>query len=298
MSTESTEDSEAARRVALATTTSGAADGGVGGGGDANVLDMAAMAEQSEVLEAELPARFAAAEAVCERAEDGGLRGSADEQASAVAVAAAEMERCMLAVRRHAIFSPNEEAEDVNTEDLKYVLGEYHLAKISSRLSPIGGGPAARLAGVRRAAGYMEAFVTRCKQLGLERAGIEVGESVSRAGDPAARRAAKIDRYRMVKAAKARMAVGSFAVVVVVVVVAAASDCLRRYLCRCLCRCLCLGRLCLLSLSVSTLSITVITVTVAVAVSVSASLRFSSTFCLSVSRAQRATRAPGHNVYA
>jgi hypothetical protein len=120
--------------------------------------------------------------------------------------------RCAEMVRRDGVFSKDEIVEDINTEDLRYVLIEYYLASLQSR-STGPTTPAVRARTLVEAKAGYEAFLERVVALGIISAseGLTLGVGTGAGGAPRIGggndlRSAKIERFKRTQAAKKRLA--------------------------------------------------------------------------------------------
>ncbi|KAF2396628.1 phosphatase 2A-associated protein [Trichodelitschia bisporula] len=127
-----------------------------------------------------------------------------------LAAAIALYEESLKAAREVALFSPNETLEDVNSGDLQYMLINYHLAELSTKIT--GGDRKAHILHARR---YYEAFLklldsydmlskSDSKLYGQYTEAPDMFSTASRT-DAAARRETKIARFKEEKALKSKL---------------------------------------------------------------------------------------------
>lgn len=140
---------------------------------------------------------------------------------AAIERALSALSRCDLAVERAALFSSNEDADDISTASLKYLLIPSMRAELLSA-APCSGGPEQRLQHVTAALSSISDFLTRAVQYGIVKgtaaaaAGVssrdDEGEEASAAVrrvptaaalDPGARRIAKIERFQRTRVLQA-----------------------------------------------------------------------------------------------
>eukprot|EP00931_Biecheleriopsis_adriatica_P105183 TRINITY_DN79752_c0_g1_i1.p1 TRINITY_DN79752_c0_g1~~TRINITY_DN79752_c0_g1_i1.p1 ORF type:complete len:412 (+),score=122.00 TRINITY_DN79752_c0_g1_i1:99-1238(+) len=100
-------------------------------------------------------------------------------------------------VMKLRLFSPNEELDDINTTDLKYLLVPYLLAEVTAATRDIED----RIAALRRALLYWRAFAADCHRLKVAHADDirAIDRSPEDALDPASKRDEKIARYKRTK---------------------------------------------------------------------------------------------------
>jgi len=117
---------------------------------------------------------------------------------------------CDECVRKFALFSKNEDKEDVNTEDLCFVLLNYYVAKLRMKIISIeqgGSGPSARLETVVAGRQAFDAFLERCNVLGL----LDSADKAlflsfqTDSAPPRPSREVKMGRYMKSRAAKNRL---------------------------------------------------------------------------------------------
>lgn len=110
--------------------------------------------------------------------------------------------RVSLLVTKSGVFSSNEILEDVNTSDLKYLLTDFYLGDLYTKVSTTD-----RLKAITTAQGYFTAFLDRCLSYAIlmkaEKDGYEQVEAPSK--DPAVRRQLKIDRHKKKKELKIKV---------------------------------------------------------------------------------------------
>eukprot|EP00887_Chlorella_sp_A99_P004672 scaffold4.g4672.t1 len=109
-----------------------------------------------------LPALFAAARAALWRADE--LPPADARSAAALALAGSALAQAAAMVDALALFSPNEELEDVATSDLRYLLIPFHQAEVAERSRTAV--PAARATALEHAACLYHAFLHRLRQYG------------------------------------------------------------------------------------------------------------------------------------
>ena len=206
--------------------------GGIGGSGGDSALPLL---RASSTPAASLSAEYLRAEALYHHisagsplAECNGGDGSSHDLARHTTDALAAFLRCSEAIRREALFSSNEDAADVPTAHLQYLLCEYYVASLWQR-APVSAGAAgdlasARLAQLRSARAELEAFLHRIVSVrGLvadaDARAIGLIDTVSRAGssssssggrvpdraDPGTLRSQKIERFKRGSAAAKRL---------------------------------------------------------------------------------------------
>jgi len=100
-------------------------------------------------------------------------------------------------VMRLRLFSPNEELDDINTADLKFLLVPYLLAEVTAATRDM----ESRLSSLKRALVYWRAFSADCQRLQVAHADDlrAIDRSPEDALDPASKREEKIDRYKRCK---------------------------------------------------------------------------------------------------
>jgi hypothetical protein len=133
---------------------------------------MAALAEGSKQEEEEdfvddddlpLPVLFAEATDIYKRIVIGGV-----EEEAAINRCMAVLDKVASLVRLAGVFSPNESADDIQTNDLQYLLVDYMVAKLIPRAQSRGTfDPRARLAALRRSKAEHIVFLARCDALSL-----------------------------------------------------------------------------------------------------------------------------------
>ncbi|KAI9884829.1 MAG: Dicer-like protein 1 [Watsoniomyces obsoletus] len=135
---------------------------------------------------------------------------SSDEYPEHLRAAISAYEECRRAVERLALFSPNESVEDISSRDLQYLVIDFHIAELTSRIPRVD-----RRTTLRDARARYDKFLRLLDAYGLlegddkrlyERFQ-EAPDSFSTATmtDPAARRDTKIARYRQEKALKDKL---------------------------------------------------------------------------------------------
>ncbi|KAI5063949.1 hypothetical protein GOP47_0020619 [Adiantum capillus-veneris] len=110
------------------------------------------------------------------------------------------LQRCESLIDKLALFSSNEQKDDVTTGDLKYLLVPYFKAEFLERA-----GSSDRLQGIKSASIYLKMFISSCERLDL------VPDAEMSAFNQEApmtaerRRATKIARFKRVKAAESKL---------------------------------------------------------------------------------------------
>ena len=123
-----------------------------------------------------------------------------------------ELQRCLTAVDKLSLFSPNEELEDISTKNLQYLTIPYLTAELLLKSYDD-----QRLAALRRASQALESFLTRLDQYRIlskgdqdlfERYRQERGKfSVISTSSPDEKRKIKISRFQEEKALKQKLQV-------------------------------------------------------------------------------------------
>ena len=143
--------------------------------------------------------------------------GAADEEALAVAIA--QFEQCATMVRSEGVTSINEEAEDMKTGDLQYLLTRWFVGELTMKqCGSASGREKDRLLAVQRGRAHLVSFVEACERKHMldDFASVDwrklsgdidpdaIGAGRSRRVDPREARARKIEGYQREKAAKVR----------------------------------------------------------------------------------------------
>lgn len=107
-------------------------------------------------------------------------------------------------LKRESVFSSNEQLDDVNTSDLRYLLTHYYVGSLLLKLVVARD---QRLTLLRRARAHMSVFIGRCKQLGLfSDADAEALERLHNGMTAQQKRDYKVERFKRQKATRAQMA--------------------------------------------------------------------------------------------
>ncbi|KAJ9517549.1 hypothetical protein QJQ45_024965 [Haematococcus lacustris] len=167
-----------------------------------------ALASVENVSELPLPQLYSLAYGVHRQQDE--VLAQAKQRPEMVAKAAAVCRQLVHAVEASALFSSNEDADDIATADLKYLLAPFYLAELLTS-SPAPDGPSQRLQLVKDALHCYSAFLLRCHQYGtlggLAAKLYDREEMQTEAQDANSKRAAKIERFKADKALKAQLAV-------------------------------------------------------------------------------------------
>ncbi|KAL4448055.1 hypothetical protein ABPG75_005274 [Micractinium tetrahymenae] len=170
--------------------------------------------DEQELRDLPLPALFQRARDLLKQLE------SAPASAPATQRLAAEAAACLRAAAAAAdalaLFSANEDRDDLATADIKYLLIPFYQAEVATHTHAED--PAVRLAALEAAGEHYRAFLHRCRQYdllsppaaALAEGVLERGEgsssgSGSRQLDPAALRQSKIEKFKRQKAIKTRI---------------------------------------------------------------------------------------------
>jgi len=103
-----------------------------------------------------------------------------------------------------ALISPNELAQDVNTEDLQYILADFYLADLHSKVNDMPN----RLRNLESSTGYYFRFLSRCEELQLiSQKDLKEWKTQEEgaAPDPGAARQWKIEKFRKEQALNKRI---------------------------------------------------------------------------------------------
>uniref|UniRef100_A0A383VIK6 TAP42-like protein n=1 Tax=Tetradesmus obliquus TaxID=3088 RepID=A0A383VIK6_TETOB len=128
---------------------------------------------------------------------DGTSAASPDTAQEALQV----LSHCELLVQRAALFSSNEDADDLITSQLKYLLVPFLQAELHSSLPSRD--PAARLRHAQAASEGYCGYLQRCQQYGLLRGPLAqayAAEEAGSAGDPGTARVQRIERFKRSRA--------------------------------------------------------------------------------------------------
>jgi len=167
--------------------------------------------EDLELLEdLPLPELFGEVQRIYNRVASDALSGK--DQDNAVQRGLVLIPKVAQLVRSSGVFSPNEEVEDVNTGDLRYLFVDYFRGKLVPK-SPQAAGvgnPGARLQALKQARVSFLAFLHRCEAIKLIPPGPELDflhslDSPESALTANMSRSNKIDRFKNEKDAAARL---------------------------------------------------------------------------------------------
>lgn len=156
----------------------------------------------SRVAELSLPLEYSRAELLFHHIEDGSGECEDHSVPRHVNDALAAFTNCASIIRREAIFSDNEIVEDMNTEDLKYLLVEVYIAALQSKVME------GRVGHLKAAKSGFEAYIDRVLRLGIitkaEKDALGLDAEKKPTGNEL--RQQKIERFKRNAAAKKRLA--------------------------------------------------------------------------------------------
>lgn len=114
------------------------------------------------------------------------------------------LHHCQSLIERAALFSSNEEKDDLATSNIKYLLVPYLLAELLNS-QPQGLGPLARLSQLQEALALYSQFLQRCDQYGFVHGACHDAYTAEEQGatpDPGTSRNQKIERFKRSKVLK------------------------------------------------------------------------------------------------